>query len=935
MQRTCGILLLAAALSPDALHAEPPADRTMVAAVADAASNRILVRWSTEEGTPRYTYFDVMRRRNDEAAFTRLNTDPIGPLTSVLAIEEVFSNPPHPDRADALASIQLSFGADYASDILAMQSATAPPEAQLQRRMLPEQNYGAAIAMGVGLMDETAVLDSTYVYEVWGLDALGAAVERLGRATATSGAPDPLAAPGNLACVSMGGAPGDLAANLRWEEPVTDQPFLGYDVFRAKADGAGMCPAGMAGAVVVNAFPLLRSSPGHVSAGQRLFAAGCTGGACHVSRSDDSIRRSTIRDFRRKQYADCTPPVAHDTPALNALTPEDVRAVYDYIHAFNFQDDGEAVPAEPLIAKDRFCYEVAARDLLGKYGTKSDIATCGIPDRRAPAVPKQIQATRPYNASTQLETCEISWKKNTDDTARYRIYRFQGPNAPRGSCAVEALTWIATVDQPAGAGRVVFTDSEAALAVAQPYYYAVRAEDDAGFDTEPDNRSGFSGWVPCTPRDRQAPQASTIDITCPTCPPPAQCVDHVNDPPDSYWKINNGSDIVVAKPGAGNCPPEIHVTPPPGDTFGQRVMRLLPGDTVFRPLEDSRVLPITIDYAPLTDTRVCYGVKGYDKSGNQAALSDTECLVLEGSQPLPPPRVISYSVLDETTGKVLIRFRSLEPGDLVGFALYTSDENVEPPLTPETPGCLKNGYPLGNLGGGVDPTEGPCPRTPPGPADWVILDSTVSLDQALPWIDGGLDESLTYTGNRIYELTVHLPFTKDVRIWLHAIGWSGRDGLGVPHVARTFQVVDGKLAWPEHVDHNPNPPDVVPAYYTDGIDDILPDAGGFMLVRWRPQPRCDCSGVNRPMAVFRRRAVGVSASQEWEQVSPLFNCDQTNCPVSAQERVEYHDRDVESGVSYMYRIVRLDEKGEFLFENLRPGFTCYPNNAACSALPPE
>ena len=82
--------------------------------------------------------------------------------------------------------------------------------------------------------------------------------------------------------------------------------------------------------------------------------------------------------------------------------------------------------------------------------------------------------------------------------------------------------------------------------------------------------------------------------------------------------------------------------------------------------------------------------------------------------------------------------------------------------------------------------------------------------------------------------------------------------------------------------------------------------------------------------LFRRRAVGASASQEWEQISPLFDC-----PPQSAADLMFEDHDVESGVSYMYRIVRLSESGEFRFEHFTNTFKCWPNDAACSVLPAE
>ncbi|RMG46965.1 MAG: hypothetical protein D6718_04595, partial [Acidobacteria bacterium] len=170
--------------------AAPPAERTLVHAVADGDQNRILVRWMTEETTsPRYRYYDVDRREADSLSFVQLNDDPIGPAQTAAEIEAIFTAP---GRSDALGWIQDSLGDDYANDLLLMQSPNATSSEKAQAALLPDLNYGVALAFGLGWLDETVTPGVTYVYEVWGLDDQGFRVERLGRATATAGSPPSL-----------------------------------------------------------------------------------------------------------------------------------------------------------------------------------------------------------------------------------------------------------------------------------------------------------------------------------------------------------------------------------------------------------------------------------------------------------------------------------------------------------------------------------------------------------------------------------------------------------------------------------------------------------------------------------------------------------------------------------------------------------------------
>ena len=176
-------ILVSIAATIAGVLAEPASERTIVQAVADASANRVLVRWAIVEGTAkRYTWYDVLRRTSSQPSFAKLNPDPIGPLTTVAAIEAAFTAP---GRADALAGIQASLGPGYASALLAMQEPGVTGAAKGQVKLLPDQNYGAALALGLGWLDETVLAGSTYVYEVWGLDPQGFRVERLGSAVAT------------------------------------------------------------------------------------------------------------------------------------------------------------------------------------------------------------------------------------------------------------------------------------------------------------------------------------------------------------------------------------------------------------------------------------------------------------------------------------------------------------------------------------------------------------------------------------------------------------------------------------------------------------------------------------------------------------------------------------------------------------------------------
>ena len=72
------LVALVAALAPAPAFAEPPVERTLVHAVADADRDRIFVRWLQVEGSvQRFSHYDVLRREASESALVPLNANPI------------------------------------------------------------------------------------------------------------------------------------------------------------------------------------------------------------------------------------------------------------------------------------------------------------------------------------------------------------------------------------------------------------------------------------------------------------------------------------------------------------------------------------------------------------------------------------------------------------------------------------------------------------------------------------------------------------------------------------------------------------------------------------------------------------------------------------------------------------------------------------------
>ena len=666
LTRTILTTSLFAAVAVAAVLAEPALDRTLVAAVADDSTDRILVRWRLLEGDARYTHFDVLRRDASSPDFTQINDDPIGALDTVQLIEAEFNAV---DRGDALTGITASLGAGYAAAILGMRALDAGEEALVQLRLLPEVNYVGAQVLGRGWIDDTALNGTTYVYEVWGLDEQGFRLERLGRATATSGSPLALPAPDQTACAELAGNEADGRAFLRWDEPAgLDEPFFGYELYRAPRLPNQTCPSvgpGQPGSVRANASPTMGDAPGGAALGRLLFnkpgsCSGCHAGGRDLPVAQNGVQFTTIRDFRRLQFPEINEGgiAPHDTPFLNDLTDESLRGIYRYIQEYRFSDDGSGAPGEAFDRGETYCYTVALRNLFGDPGTPSATQQCRVRDQRAPRPPGGLFAERIDQGG--YETCRVSWQRNAaadDDTTQYRIYRVDSiPKLDKDvdtDCDPACDEQISIV-QPGAGERVQWTDPGLSSPDAgRTFFYSVVAEDVAGDGVlQGPNRSAFSSWVPCTPTDIVDPPSGNLSVGCCSS---GGCE---NKGAGADWRLAGGVlGYLVTDPTS--CPPQIDYDFP-GDTFRYRLYTSVTGvDGAYRSGRDhaAQALP---DLSPSLTTKVYWKARGYDKSQNFSAFSNPVSMVLQGVEALPVPQILSVELLSLLNKEVKIRFRGLK-----------------------------------------------------------------------------------------------------------------------------------------------------------------------------------------------------------------------------------------------------------------------------------
>jgi mono/diheme cytochrome c family protein len=791
----------------------------------------------------------------------------------------------------------------YGSSLLMIQSPNAPDTARMQFKLLPDRNYGAAIALGLGLMDDSVSNGTTYVYEVWGLDTLGLRQERLGRATATAGSPDPLPAVAASACVDPGDATGNMVALLRWEESLAarERYVTGYDLWRAPMDAAGDCTTtpngpGAASSVLANKYPTHVDAPGRVNEGRALFQNECT--TCHQAANpratppslifmNSGVEKGNIEEFRRLQHAALVPVAHHDTPGLRALSPESMQSVFSWIQEFHFADDFSDTPNDPPVEGQSYCYRVLARDSLGQYGNAPAAdQECVVLDRYGPSAPGAMLSVL-VDTGADYEICEISWQRNADagdDTTEYRLYRKS--TVPRASIdpakrepepdpATDPP--LATIPQPGAGDRITYQDTtQTIMDAGEPSFYSAVAMDDAG------NFSGFSSWVPCVPRDIVAPPTPVLEAMC--CEDGGDCQDKTFD---SNWTSIGGDNVIVSDPNA--CPVTV-TSPLPGDAFGTRLYRSFDNLT-YVPGVDSDGMHVET-FAPLVDSRIWVAGKDFDRSGNFSVQSAPVSWIIVGLNRLPPPRVVSVTLLPGLPEHIRIRFRSLAPENLLGFALYkhvieTTDS------TPTTLGDFVVRYHDTNLS-----TEQTV--VSPASGEWAVKPGAQHLGMLLPNSEPAGDAWLYYDDvDGVYVMQVNTGDTEGLVLDLVAIGWSGREGQYAPY-RYAGAANDGMLEWPSQRTTN----SILFELQSDNLVASWNAGDQANDLTWTAAPDGCTEDALRPFVVFRKRG----NATRWQQVSPPFRCDGGNTAMI------YKDRDVEPGLNYTYQVIRLGPGGEFQAE---------------------
>jgi len=892
------------------MDAAPPIVEFFVSATSDADTDRILVRWQPVGNSP-YTHYDVLRRGVASSAFTQINPAPIGPMVSVAFIQALATAPAN---QDGLLMLQSSYGNDYASDLLSIMATQQEPD----RTLLPDQNYVAAVAMGLGFLDETVTATLTYVYEVWGLDAQGFRVERLGQATATARQPVLAREPVDVACVQIDGVQGDRAAFMRFRDNPQAQAFFGYDVFRLPYPPGGPCPADLTtapSAVIVNEFPVLSDSPGASRGGKMQFQASCASSACHAAPDPRGFGAGTcatctspcttcgvaggsLDGFRSHQTQGIPgmPIAAHDTTPLLGLSADALEKIFDYVEEFQFEDDADLTPGGPLMTNQIYCYQAVPRDLLGQHGSTQDsVVRCAVQDKKAPAVPILVKVER-FVPHAGREDCHVSWKRNTDDTTAYDVC-VSNDAIPVNS--LPPTVGCSTVPQPGSGDRVQWDAGHSAADAGKTFYYAVRAVDANG------NMSGMSGWGPCMPRDIVPPGPPIVTWEC-CSDAGGGCVDRRGD---EEWQMAGGFPGLFVGPGV--CPAQVTCSPGP-DVFKCRAYRSFDGID-YAPVGDAPPnQPIGIDFKPGMDALIYVQTKAVDASGNTSPPIGDMYLVAEGKAPLPPPKVTSIMLINPLPGSMTIRvrFKSLPPEQLLGFAFYKQYAGESDPTPPEpSPADLTTElvafWPSATLATGS--------QTPP---QWIVKGVPQKLSAHLPAL-GSLNPYLVYDiPAKTYETEVTVGKTDDIVLRIAAIGASGKQSKTAAFRWGGWDAGDQVLEWPKFREENASNAPTGSGDFT-----AMYDEPGIIEMTWTAYPDGCIGGPSRHFIVFRRRG----DAPRWHQISVPFTCSQTTSLL-------YQDQDVEPGFYYTYVVVRLKENGEFDHQ-YGPRTQCYDGSSSTNTCP--
>ncbi len=441
-----------------------------------AGQNKVLLRWYSTSGELPFSQFSIYRKSggpHDPGTYAKLSSTER--LRNIALIRSLFERPGEEriladilDVLNGMADDEVTVNT-YATRLLEILDETDTCDSCAARSsLLVQSNYGVAIVEGLGYLDR--VSPGTYTYEL--RTSTGADEDNLllGRVTVDASTITTLPAPSNPEEVEIEGLRGDRKVFLRWDTTAaldTASPIgFGFNVYRYD---------------------------GHLGASDTFETLMSAGQLTQVNRLPIMLGGATVEERSEDEQ-------------------------YDFMDD-NLDFDRIERKGTKFTAGQPLTYWVAARDLLGQYGTPTAPLDVIVQDRQAPPIPRELQAVEERVGPNRRIV--LQWNSNADgDTTAYELYRylyyqhagrFGPPFADDAELPAYRVTegLLAAVPEPSSA-TVAYRDTEISVAKdeSRAYWYCVAALDAAG------NRSPLSPPVRGVLYDRTAPDPPTAIDLC-------------------------------------------------------------------------------------------------------------------------------------------------------------------------------------------------------------------------------------------------------------------------------------------------------------------------------------------------------------------------------------------------------------------------------------
>lgn len=364
-----------------------------------------------------------------------------------------------------------------------VQGLNADPTLHSQVLLLSRRHPGASLALGMAWAEPLPSGYTAFTYELREFNPVTAADGAVvARVTIRPGTPLVLPAPGAAVEVPTNSPIADLVARLRWATPDPLRRLapaqMGFNVYRVRLDRA-------AALGLTNAPP----APG-------LLAT--------LAASGSGVERVNEQPV--------LPPVEFGTNDVANFTIDPTTVFVT--------DSRERFKGGPGYRDgERFCYFVAARDILGRDGAYSPPSCLTLCDRVPPSAPRGLKVFNDYliengqGVQRLRLSFEPSSSSNVTQVARYAVYRWPDRNALHEDKG-KALP-IGFVQHRAGTNKFSFVDRgpnapSVTNDAGKVFWYTVRAVQDTacGPLLSPDSAPARG-----IPRDRVGPKGGPPLLT--------------------------------------------------------------------------------------------------------------------------------------------------------------------------------------------------------------------------------------------------------------------------------------------------------------------------------------------------------------------------------------------------------------------------------------